>query len=434
MKKIESLTAEQEVRLKQVLAEWLEIGRSTHVINRDEAEKSITAFYEKIGKKKPMYFWFPSPLQCMLGLAATKLMSEDKNIIGANLRDNLDANLWDNLRANLWGNLRANLSDNLRDNLWDNLRDNLWGNLSDNLSDNIDANLWDNLWANLWDNLRANLDANLWDNLSANLRDNLRANLWGNLRANLWDNIRDNLRTNLSDNLGVIKAWDYFAGNLWCSWEVFYDFCNEIGVPYSQENRHLLDMWLTQSRECHFWWPYENMVFLSERPASVNVDSQGRLHCENDAALYYHDGYGLYMWHGVRVPKWVITEKELITPEKIFAEQNAEVRRIMTEIYGFRKFGDDLIKSGKAKLVDEKTVWDETVKYYHYNDGDATMGFVHVINGTVEADGTKHEFILTVKADNNNAEQAVLSTYPDLMERIGSRPDKWEIIRKSIRS
>ena len=78
MKKIESLTAEQEVRLKQVLAEWLEIGRSTHVINRDEAEKSITAFYEKIGKKKPMYFWFPSPLQCMLGLAATKLMSEDK--------------------------------------------------------------------------------------------------------------------------------------------------------------------------------------------------------------------------------------------------------------------------------------------------------------------------------------------------------------------
>ena len=366
MKKIESLTAEQEVRLKQVLAEWLEIGRSTHVINRDEAEKSITAFYEKIGKKKPMYFWFPSPLQCMLGLAATKLMSEDKNIIGANLRDNLDANLW--------------------------------------------------------------------DNLSANLRDNLRANLWGNLRANLWDNIRDNLRTNLSDNLGVIKAWDYFAGNLWCSWEVFYDFCNEIGVPYSQENRHLLDMWLTQSRECHFWWPYENMVFLSERPASVNVDSQGRLHCENDSALYYHDGYGLYMWHGVRVPKWVITEKELITPEKIFAEQNAEVRRIMTEIYGFRKFGDDLIKSGKAKLVDEKTVWDETVKYYHYNDGDATMGFVHVINGTVEADGTKHEFILTVKADNNNAEQAVLSTYPDLMERIGSRPDKWEIIRKSIRS
>ena len=406
MKKIESLTAEQEVRLKQVLAEWLEIGRSTHVINRDEAEKSITAFYEKIGKKKPMYFWFPSPLQCMLGLAATKLMSEDKNIIGANLRDNLDANLWDNLSANLWGNLRANLSDNLRDNLWDNLRDNLWGNLSDNLSDNIDANLW----------------------------DNLRANLWGNLRANLWDNIRDNLRTNLSDNLGVIKAWDYFAGNLWCSWEVFYDFCNEIGVPYSQENRHLLDMWLTQSRECHFWWPYENMVFLSERPASVNVDSQGRLHCENDAALYYHDGYGLYMWHGVRVPKWVITEKELITPEKIFAEQNAEVRRIMTEIYGFRKFGDDLIKSGKAKLVDEKTVWDETVKYYHYNDGDATMGFVHVLNGTVEADGTKHEFILTVKADNNNAEQAVLSTYPDLMERIGSRPDKWEIIRKSIRS
>ena len=62
------------------------------------------------------------------------------------------------------------------------------------------------------------------------------------------------------------------------------------------------------------------------------------------------------------------------------------------------------------------------------------MGFIHVINGTIEPDGTKHEFILTVKADNNNAESAVLSTYPQLMERIKNMPDKWDIIKKSVRT
>ena len=410
--KIETLTKEQEAAIIPFREKWIKRTLRTEKTD-EEIKQGVKNLYKTSGEKEPIVFIMDSPFgaQVMVNFLRnlTKEQLEEMRLVDIkmdNIGDNIESNIWNNIESNI----RNNIGDNIRINIGDNIRD------------------------NIWNNLRANLDANLWDNLSANLRDNLSANLWGNLRANLWDNIRDNLRTNLSDNLGVIKAWDYFAGNLWCSWEVFYDFCNEIGVPYSQENRHLLDMWLTQSRECHFWWPYENMVFLSERPASVNVDSQGRLHCENDAALYYHDGYGLYMWHGVRVPKWVITEKELITPEKIFAEQNAEVRRIMTEIYGFRKFGDDLIKSGKAKLVDEKTVWDETVKYYHYNDGDATMGFVHVINGTVEADGTKHEFILTVKADNNNAEQAVLSTYPDLMERIGSRPDKWEIIRKSIRS
>jgi hypothetical protein len=142
----------------------------------------------------------------------------------------------------------------------------------------------------------------------------------------------------------------------------------------------------------------------------------------------------LYAWHGVRVPEWIIMQRALLTPELILKESNAEVRRVMAEIYGFRRFGQSLIDSGKATLISEQKVWGEPVKYYHYKDGEATLGFIHVVNGTVEPDGTKHEFILTVRADNDNAEKAVFSTYPELMERIGNRKDKWKILRNSIRS
>jgi hypothetical protein len=164
------------------------------------------------------------------------------------------------------------------------------------------------------------------------------------------------------------------------------------------------------------------------------VDEQNRPHCDNGPFCKWADGSKLYSIHGTRVPEWVVENPELITPENILIEENAEARRVMAERFGFRKFGQALIDSGKAKLMSEQDVWGEPVRYYHYNDGAATMGFVHVINGTTEVDGTKHEFILTVKADNDNALSAVFSTYPDLMERIKDMPDKWDIIKKSVRT
>jgi hypothetical protein len=150
--------------------------------------------------------------------------------------------------------------------------------------------------------------------------------------------------------------------------------------------------------------------------------------------MQWRDGLGIYYWHGTAVPEWIILHPEQITVEEIFKETNAEIRRIMCERFGFRKFGQALIDSGKATLISEQDVWGELVKYYHFNDGDATMGFIHVINGTTEVDGTKHEFILTVKADNKDAESACLSTYPHLMERLKAFPNKWEIIKKSVRT
>jgi len=35
-------------------------------------------------------------------------------------------------------------------------------------------------------------------------------------------------------------------------------------------------------------------------------DEEGRLHCEDKKALEYPDGWGVYSWHGVRVPDFVI--------------------------------------------------------------------------------------------------------------------------------
>ena len=222
------------------------------------------------------------------------------------------------------------------------------------------------------------------------------------------------------------------GGNQWSAWDCFITFFKDVvklPIDYSKYEYWEMGAIHGGPRIMH-----PDFCIISDRPEILLVDEQNRPHCDNGPFCKWRDGTALYSIHGVRVPQWVVENPELITPEEILSEPNAEVRRVMAERFGFRKFGQSLIDSGKAKLISEQSVWGEPVRYYHFNDGAATMGFIHVINGTVEPDGSKHEFILTVKADNDNAELAVFSTYPQLMERIKNMPDKWKILRKSVRT
>ncbi len=46
----------------------------------------------------------------------------------------------------------------------------------------------------------------------------------------------------------------------------------------------------------------------------------------------------LFAVHGVRVPAWIILQKEKITPDLINKEPNSEIRRILINFYGTDKY------------------------------------------------------------------------------------------------
>jgi hypothetical protein len=134
---------------------------------------------------------------------------------------------------------------------------------------------------------------------------------------------------------------------------------------------------------------YESHANDNKRLFLVVKENAILSHEEHDPILFPKKVYelifqaALYSIHGTRVPQWIVENPEQITIEEIFKEKNAEIRRIMCERFGFRKFGEALIKSGKAYLKSEQILWNEPIKYYHYNDNDVTMGFIHVINGSL---------------------------------------------------
>lgn len=91
------------------------------------------------------------------------------------------------------------------------------------------------------------------------------------------------------------------------------------------------------------WWsPSSAICLISERPHVIHYDEQRLIHCDDGMAIIYPDGWGSYVWHGVRVPEYVIMRPHEITPDKIMQEENAEVARVMLERYG----QDNFIRDG----------------------------------------------------------------------------------------
>jgi hypothetical protein len=126
----------------------------------------------------------------------------------------------------------------------------------------------------------------------------------------------------------------------------FYDFMRtELGlVAETEQIQGLTQMCL----EAGWFWAYDDVCFVSEKPVICSVDDNFRLHSEETHAIAYRDGFGLYAIHGVLVDQYVVRNPEKITVKDIDSESNEEVKRIKIDRFGVSRY---LEKTG-AKVVD----------------------------------------------------------------------------------
>ncbi|HUD75311.1 MAG TPA: hypothetical protein VMQ76_09590, partial [Terracidiphilus sp.] len=134
----------------------------------------------------------------------------------------------------------------------------------------------------------------------------------------------------------------------------------------------------------------EDTLYWVSKPV-VNVEIVGgnrRLHCETGPAVE-SDAEGLYFWHGVIVPAFVVTRPDWITMSHIDSEENAEVRRVMMERYGMARY---LFDSHAVELHKD----DYGTLYRKEIPGDEPLVMVKVVNSTIEPDGSFKEYTLRV--------------------------------------
>jgi hypothetical protein len=144
------------------------------------------------------------------------------------------------------------------------------------------------------------------------------------------------LAAELMDNDTKLWNSDFLWGSQDLYWIAWYRFGEYIGVEYDKESLELLDIMERISVECEWWWPFEGVCFVSERPVKVSFDEQDRLHCENGPAIKYEDGYSLFAWHGTTIPgEWITDKDTKLTPQIALSQANAELRRCACEILGW---------------------------------------------------------------------------------------------------
>jgi hypothetical protein len=179
------------------------------------------------------------------------------------------------------------------------------------------------------------------------------------------------------------------GGNQWSAWDGYLSFFEDVAdlrLPVYEDYRH----WRALSEHSGPRIIHPDFCMVSDRPEVLTVDAANLPHNDKGPFCRWRDGSALFAIHGVRVPAYVVEHPERITVQRIETEENAEVRRVMMERYGYERY---ILDSGAVMVQSDEF---GTLYRKDFGPDEEPVLAVHVVNGTVETDGTRHKFVLPV--------------------------------------
>lgn len=249
--------------------------------------------------------------------------------------------------------------------------------------------------------------------------DQVRDQLWDKVGDKVWDQIRDQLRAKVGDQVAQVRdqvgaqvrdqvrvlqvgAQIYKCGYGLhdANWLAFYDFFSLCDIDVSK-----LKPLMEISKYIGWWWPFENMVIFTDRPIYISMDDDHRLHNEERKAIEYSDGFGIYSWHGVMVPRHIIEEPDKLTTDMVLKEENQEVRRVMLERYGYERLLREL--EAVEECIDSFGTLLSTTRLGEYLDGEDDVAKFVLVNDS----STDRRYVLRVDPRSSTAHDGVASTF-----------------------
>ncbi|TXH08205.1 MAG: hypothetical protein E6R03_18425 [Hyphomicrobiaceae bacterium] len=195
-------------------------------------------------------------------------------------------------------------------------------------------------------------------------------------------------------------------GNHWSGWVAYLSFFRHVArldLPQYRAFAH----YETATIHGSWRWVHPDFCIVSDRPSTLLVDHLRRPHSADGPSHAWRDGWKLYYWHGQEVPAEWIEKKHEITPAMIRAERNAELRRVLTEIYAHVHGAGRIIADMGARMIAEDSAQGRKRRLY---DIDGSR-FIHVKNGSREQDGSRREFFLGATPEAATPHAAVAASY-----------------------
>jgi hypothetical protein len=194
------------------------------------------------------------------------------------------------------------------------------------------------------------------------------------------------------------------GGNQWSAFDSYISFFRHVAKLNLPEYEKW-NAWETLSLYSGPRIMHPDFCMISDRPELLTVDEESRPHGDNAPFCRWRDGTALYAVHGARVPWWLIELPERLTAERVLSEENAEIRRVMMDLFGAAR----LLQESNATVLDhEEGVG--TLRRIDVPD-DEPLVMVEVINSSPEPDGEFRHYWLRVPPNIKTAKQAVAWTF-----------------------
>lgn len=339
--------------VETVAARWSRIAFSAEPVNRAAAVNAVTALYEiATGSEPREIIWCASPAE------AARLVSAGGERFGASLREKLRTEPWQRARAELMEQLGREA------------------------------------WTAAWQATCAELAPTV-----SRLTEQI-ANAVASQARDLAEQTKLRLALTFADQGQHNAAWlplfePYFRPAADAA---------DVAATSKLSDAPILEALAAVAEQVHWWWAFENVAILCERPTELHLDERGRLHNGDGPALAYADGFALHRWRGVTIPAEFAQTLAALTVDVIRGERNAELRRIMLEHYGTERY---IVDSGAQPMQEDAAgkLWRVSIP------GDEAIVMVEVINSTAEPDGTFNKYWLRVPPHIRTAKAAVAWTF-----------------------
>ena len=251
--KIETLAQAQKDAMSIHAQKWIGIGRSAGATNRAIVEPIITDFYQQIGKDAPEFIYAKSPVA---GLAIANLLKKGGRV-SASVRDGVYASV----RSSLMASVRASVSDDVR-----------FGVLSGVMDIVMDI---------VWSSVNVDVLSSVSDSVLSSDSDNV---VMDSVRDNAWYSDGDTMRASARDDVrtgalsGELQYHQFFFGSHDVEWLAFYSYFSEyVNDIYTDEQKRALQQWTDLNANCGWWYPFEGVCVICDRPEYTLIDEAGRL-------------------------------------------------------------------------------------------------------------------------------------------------------------
>jgi len=420
--KLEKLTPEQETKLNEVRAFWLNyIFSCKNTVDREAAKIGINWLYKTANLNEPVVIYVDSPLACQFAVVYLK---EYLKVLGMNNPDQVEAQVGDQVwaqvgdqvmaqvRAQVWAQVEAQVGDQV----WDQVGDQVWAQVEAQVGDQVWAQVGDQVRAQVRDQVRDQVGAQVWDQVGdqvwAQVEAQVGAQVMAQVGDQVWAQVGDQVRAQKIPYTPFAGGWYYNGTVTDYSWVSFFDFFTQIGVidhaGFNQFKNVLLS-------GIYDMIQLQGFCIVSSLPTKIIRNASGRLHNPTGPAIEFADGYKQYYINGRALPAWIweYVEQGKITREMFLAEENSEIKGGIYEVMGQKRMMDML----GAEEIDQRTITHrngdlETVTLLKTKDVFAEIDNQPFAWVKMVCPSTGTQYLQGVEPHHTNALEAIASLSP----------------------